>query len=81
MERKLKPIYVQQALQFILRSRMAFKESFIRDRQLKAKILAVVKSGKLNFKRELKLFLPVNQHVVVKGFPETLVAEIERNLA
>lgn len=68
-------------LYFILRSRMAFKEAFIQDKQLKAKILEVVKARKLNFKRELKLFLPVNQHMVIKGFPETLIAEIERTLA
>jgi len=68
-------------LYFILRSRMAFKETFIQDKQLKAKVLEVVKSGKLDFKRELKLFLPVSQRMVIKGFPKTLVAEIERNLA
>ncbi|PIS33367.1 MAG: hypothetical protein COT38_05695 [Candidatus Omnitrophica bacterium CG08_land_8_20_14_0_20_41_16] len=68
-------------LYFILRSRMAFKEAFIHDKQLKAKILKVVKSGKLDFKRELKAFLPVNQHMIIKGFPKTLVVEIERNLA
>ena len=60
---------------------MAFKEAFIQDKQLKAKILDVVKSGKLDFKRELKAFLPVNQHMIIKGFPNTLVVEIERNLA
>jgi predicted nucleotidyltransferase component of viral defense system len=68
-------------LYFILRSRMAFKEAFIQDKQLKAKILKVVTSGKLDFRRELKAFLPVNQHMIIKGFPEALVAEIERNLA
>lgn len=68
-------------LYFILRSRMAFKEAFIQDKQLKAKVLGVVKSGKLDFRRELKAFLPINQHVIIKGFPEKLVAEIERNLA
>ena len=68
-------------LYFILRSRMAFKKSFIQDKQLKTKILDAVKSGKLDFKRELKAFLPVNQHMIIKGFSETLVAEIERNLA
>ena len=68
-------------LYFVLRSRMAFKEAFIQDKQLKAKILEVVKSGKLDFKRELKAFLPINQHMIIKGFPETLVTEIERNLA
>lgn len=68
-------------LYFIFRSRMAFKEAFIRDKQLKAKILMVVNSGKLDFKRELKAFLPVNQHIIIKGFPKVLLAEIERNLA
>ncbi|MFA4889533.1 MAG: nucleotidyl transferase AbiEii/AbiGii toxin family protein [Candidatus Omnitrophota bacterium] len=68
-------------LYFILRSRMAFKEAFIQDKQLKSKILKVIKSGKLDFKRELKAFLPVSQHMVIKGFPETLIAEIERNVA
>ena len=51
-------------LYFILRGRMAFKEAFIQDKQLKAKILKVVKSGKLDFKLELKAFLPVNQHII-----------------
>ncbi|MDO8662118.1 MAG: nucleotidyl transferase AbiEii/AbiGii toxin family protein [Candidatus Omnitrophota bacterium] len=68
-------------LYFILRSRMAFKQAFIQDKQLKVKILKVVKSGKLDFRRELKTFLPVNQHMIIKGFPKILVAEIERNLA
>lgn len=67
-------------LYFILRSRMAFKEAFIQDNQLKSKIIKAIKSGKLDFKRELKAFLPVSQHMVIRGFPETLLAEIERNL-
>ncbi|MBU1998972.1 MAG: nucleotidyl transferase AbiEii/AbiGii toxin family protein, partial [Candidatus Omnitrophica bacterium] len=68
-------------LYFIIRSRMVFKEAFIQDKQLKAKILNVIKSGKIDFKRELKAFLPVNQHIIIKGFPKTLIAEIERNIA
>lgn len=68
-------------LYFILRSRMAFKDVFFQDKQLKSKILKVVKSGKLDFKHELKAFLPVNQQRIIRGFPETLVVEIERNLA
>jgi len=68
-------------LYFILRGRMAFKETFIRDNRLKSKIIKAVKSGKLDFKRELKTFLPVSQHIVIRGFPETLLAEIKRNLA
>ncbi|MDP2905125.1 MAG: nucleotidyl transferase AbiEii/AbiGii toxin family protein [Candidatus Omnitrophota bacterium] len=69
-------------LYFILRKpHMAFKEAFLQDKQLKSKILKIVKSGKLDFKRELKAFLPVSQHMIIKGFPKTLVTEIERNLA
>jgi predicted nucleotidyltransferase component of viral defense system len=68
-------------LYFILRSRLAFKEAFIQDKQLKSKILSILKSGKLNFKRELKAFLPVSQHMIIKGFPEILMTEIERNIA
>jgi predicted nucleotidyltransferase component of viral defense system len=68
-------------LYFILRSRMPFKEIFIQDKQLKFKILNALKFGKLNFKRELKAFLPVNQHMIIKGFPEILMTEIERNIA
>lgn len=68
-------------LYFILRSRMAFKEAFIKDKQLKKNILDVVKSGRIDFKRELKAFLPVNQHIIIQGFPKVLIAEIERNLA
>jgi len=68
-------------LYFILRGRLAFKEAFIQDKQLKSKLIETIKSGKLDFKRELKAFLPVSQHMVIKGFPETLLAEIERSLA
>jgi predicted nucleotidyltransferase component of viral defense system len=68
-------------LYFILRSRMAFKDVFRKDKQLKPKIIKVVRSGKLDYRRELKTFLPVNQHMVIKGFPETLLLEIERNVA
>ncbi|MEK6715634.1 MAG: nucleotidyl transferase AbiEii/AbiGii toxin family protein [Candidatus Omnitrophota bacterium] len=68
-------------LYFILRGRMAFKEAFIRDKQLKAKILKVIKSGKIDFRQELKAYLPVSQHMIIKNFPKTLAAEIERNLA
>jgi predicted nucleotidyltransferase component of viral defense system len=69
-------------LYFILRKpHMPFKEAFIQDKQLKSRILNALKSGNLNFKRELKAFLPVNQHMIIKGFPEILMTEIERNIA
>ena len=68
-------------LYFILRSRMAFREAFIQDKQLKEKMLKIIASGRLDFKRELKAFLPVNQHMIIKNFHETLMMEIERNVA
>ena len=67
-------------LYFILRGRLAFQEVFIKDKTLKSKILKTVRNGKLDFKRELKEFLPVSQHMIIKSFPEALIAEIERNL-
>jgi predicted nucleotidyltransferase component of viral defense system len=68
-------------LYFILRSRLAFKEAFIQDKQLKSKIIKAIESKKLNFRSELKTFLPISQHMVIKGFPRTLLTEIERNIA
>ncbi len=67
-------------LYFILRSRMAFKETFSKDKILKAKLLAMINRQKLDIRSELKRFLPVNQHMLLKNLKSTLLAEIERNL-
>ncbi len=67
-------------LYFILRSRMAFKEVFTQDKALKQKLISAVNKGGLDFKHELKQFLPVNQHLIIKSFPDALVREIERSL-
>ncbi len=67
-------------LYFILRSRMAFKETFSKDKTLKTKLLAMIDRQKLDIRSELKRFLPVNQHMLLKNFKSTLLAEIERNL-
>ena len=67
-------------LYFILRSRMAFKEVFTQDKALKQKLIKVVNKGGRDFRHELKQFLPVNQHLIIKGFPDALVREIERSL-
>lgn len=67
-------------LYFILRSRMAFKETFSKDKTLKAKLLATIDRQKLDIRSELKRFLPVSQHMLLKNFKSTLLAEIERNL-
>lgn len=68
-------------LYFILRGRMAFQEVFTQDKTLKAKLISAVNKGGKDFRHELKQFLPVNQHLIIKGFPDALVREIERNLA
>jgi predicted nucleotidyltransferase component of viral defense system len=67
-------------LYFILRSRMAFKKAFILDKKLKTRILEAIRAGKIDFKRELKALLPVNQHMLIKDFPVVLSTEIERNI-
>ena len=65
---------------FILRSRMAFQKTFAEDKSLKSKFLTALRKGNLDFKRELKQFLPVNQHMIIKNFPSALITEIERSL-
>lgn len=68
-------------LYFILRGRLAFQEVFTKDKALKQRLINAINKGGLDFKQELKQFLPINQHLIIKGFPDTLVREIDRNLA
>ena len=67
-------------LYFILRSRMAFKETFSKDKTLKVNLMAMIERQKLDIRSELKRFLPVNQHMLLRNLKATLLAEIERNL-
>lgn len=67
-------------LYFILRSRMAFQKAFLKDKTLKTGILKSLQSKTLNFNQELKQFLPINQHRIIKDFPSILIKEIERSL-
>lgn len=67
-------------LYFILRSRLAFKEVFQKDKVLKQKLMEVMGKTKLDAKSELKRFLPVSQHGLLKNFKSTLITEIERNI-
>lgn len=67
-------------LYFILRSRIAFKETFSKDKILKTKLSAMIKRQQLDIRGELKRFLPVNQHMLLKNFKSTLLAEIEKSL-
>ena len=67
-------------LYFILRSRLAFSDTFSKDKSLKTKLLSVIQHKKLDIKSELKRFLPVSQHLLLRNFKSTLVSEIERYL-
>ena len=67
-------------LYFILRNRMAFKDTFSKDKSLRSKIFKVTQSQKLDLKSELKRFLPASQQALLKDFKSTLLSEIERNL-
>ena len=59
---------------------MAFKETFLKDKTLRVKILKATQSQKLDLKSELKRFLPASQQALLKDFKSTLLAEIERSL-
>ena len=39
-----------------------------------------LKKEKINFKRELEVFLPTNHHPILKNFKEKLSQEIEKYL-
>lgn len=67
-------------LYFILRSRLAFKEVFQKQRALKARLREAMSKTQIDAKSELKRFLPVNQHGLLKNFKTVLSAEIERSL-
>lgn len=67
-------------LYFILRNRMAFQATFSKDKTLGPRLLEAVRQGSPAFRRELKRFLPVSQHLLLKDFPGTLAAEIARSL-
>ncbi len=67
-------------LYFILRSRLAFKEVFQKDKTLKVRLLEAMDKAKLDTKGELKRFLPASQHGLLKNFKSILNAEIERSL-
>lgn len=67
-------------LYFIIRNRMAFKDTFSKDKSLRTKILKAAQSQKLDLKSELRRFLPASQQALLKDFKSTLLTEIDRNL-
>ncbi len=67
-------------LYFILRSRMAFSEVFSKDKTIKSKLVNAVSKQRLDLKSELKRFLPVSQHILLRNFNKTVLSELEKHL-
>ena len=67
-------------LYFILRSLMAFESVFGKDKTIKAKLVSAASKQRLDLKSELKQFLPVGQHILLKNFNKTVLSELEKHL-
>ena len=67
-------------LYFILRQRLGFAEVFQFDKSLKPRLVDAISRSRLDAKSELKRFLPVNQHNLLKDFLSVLRSEVERSL-
>ncbi|GFP18582.1 hypothetical protein HKBW3S03_00087 [Candidatus Hakubella thermalkaliphila] len=67
-------------LYFVLRSRLTIPEDYRKAHQLKDRILELLESEKIDFRGELKLFLPRSHQAILKNFATSLGNEIERYL-
>lgn len=65
-------------LYFILRSRLSIPDDYRKKHKLKERLLRILDKEQLDFKEELKLFLPVSHHGILRDFETTLKREIER---
>lgn len=64
-------------LYFILRRRLSFQEVFARHKTIPQRILEQLSKTKINFSLELKQFLPLNLHSLLKDFPSILKRELK----
>lgn len=67
-------------LYFILRNRLVIPEDYRKKYRLKDKLLRILEAGRIDFKGELKLFLPASHHPILRDFETTFKREIERYL-
>lgn len=67
-------------LYFILRSRLAFQKVFTRDKTLKNKILRRLQEANISMHKELKQFLPVSHHPLLRNFESMLEKELAKAL-
>jgi predicted nucleotidyltransferase component of viral defense system len=65
---------------FILRNRLVVQREYREKYKVREKILEILKNRPLDFRGELKLFLPINQHALLRDFDKILINEIERYL-
>jgi predicted nucleotidyltransferase component of viral defense system len=63
-------------LYFILRSRLLMSEDYRKRRRLKDRILKILETEKIDFKRELKLLLPRSHHAILKDFGTVLKGDV-----
>jgi len=61
---------------FLLRSRLVSPE----QKSLLQRVEETIRSEDINFSRELKQFLPVSMHPVIKNFKDNFSAELKRNI-
>lgn len=61
---------------FLLRSRLILPE----QKKDLSKIKILIEKSEINFSSELKQFLPISFHNIVKDFKKTLINEINRNI-
>lgn len=66
-------------LYFLMRKNMISNEQKKKLSKIKDNILSDAKN--INFKDELKTFLPMDQHLIIKDFPATLKRELDRQLS
>lgn len=67
-------------LYFILRSRLSVPNRYLSRHNLKEKVKTIMEKEDIDFKRELKIFLPVSQHQLLPNFEQLLNNEVNRYL-
>ena len=64
---------------FMLRANLISIKMKKKLKDISRKMLEKSKDGKINFINELKVFLPVNQHIIIKDFNKSLKDELQRH--
>jgi len=65
---------------FILRKRLTVQKEYREKYRVREKVVEILKNKPIDFKGELKIFLPINQHALLRDFDKILINELERYL-